>query len=131
MALAVEQDGQLVAALPLMERSLARFISVGSLPSNTWCWAGDLLVDSTCDVSRVLAVLAEEIRRLPWPLLWMDAIPLEQPRWQHFLGALDAIGLGHLQHERYRIGTVEIVEQLDRNWKAYEQAWRSADDDAP
>ncbi len=123
VALAVEQDGQLVAALPLMERRLARFATAGALPSNTWCWAGDLLVDSTCDVSRVLAVLAEEIRRLPWPFLWMDAIPLEQTRWRHFLDALDATGLGHVQHERFRIGQVGIVDQLDRNWKAYQDAW--------
>jgi CelD/BcsL family acetyltransferase involved in cellulose biosynthesis len=123
VALAVEQDGQLVAALPLMQRRLARLISVGSLPSNTWCWAGDLLLDLTCDVPRVMAALAAEIRKLPWPLLWIDAVPLEETRWKQLLEALDVAGLGHIQHERFRIGQVGIVDQLDRDWKAYEQAW--------
>jgi CelD/BcsL family acetyltransferase involved in cellulose biosynthesis len=123
VALAVEQDGQLVAALPLVQRRLARVVSAGSLPCNTWCWAGDLLLDLTCDVPGALAVLMEEIRRLAWPLLWLDAIPLEDTRWQHFLAALDVAGLNHVQRERFRIGRVGIVEQLDNNWEAYEQAW--------
>jgi CelD/BcsL family acetyltransferase involved in cellulose biosynthesis len=123
VALAIEQDGQLVAGLPLVERRVARWISVGSLPSNHWGWAGDLLLDLTCDVPRVLSALAEEIRRLPWPLLWVDAIPLEDTRWKQFLAALDTAGLDHAQNERFRIGRVNIVDQFDRNWKAYEQAW--------
>jgi CelD/BcsL family acetyltransferase involved in cellulose biosynthesis len=123
VALAVEQDGQLVAALPLVERRLAGMVSVGSLPCNNWGWAGDLLLDLTCDVPGALAVLAAEIRRLPWPLMWVDAIPLEQARWQHFLAALDAAKLDHVQHERFRIGQVDIVDGLDRNWEAYQQAW--------
>jgi CelD/BcsL family acetyltransferase involved in cellulose biosynthesis len=123
VALAVQQDGQLVAALPLVERRLARLVSVGSLPSNNWCWAGDLLLDLTCDVSRALAAMTEEVRRLPWPLLWMDAIPLGDTRWEQFLAVLDVEGLGYVQNERFRIGRVGIVEQLDRNWKAYEEAW--------
>ncbi|HEY2826622.1 MAG TPA: GNAT family N-acetyltransferase [Pirellulales bacterium] len=123
VALAVEQDGQLVAALPLVERRLARMISVGSLPSNQWCWAGDLLLDLTCDVASALATLTGEIRRLTWPVVWIDAIPLEEVRWQHFLTALDVAELNHAQQERFRIGRVGIVEQFDRNWDAYEEAW--------
>ncbi|HTQ39393.1 MAG TPA: GNAT family N-acetyltransferase [Pirellulales bacterium] len=122
-ALAVQHDGQLVAALPLVQRRPARLVAVGSLPCNTWCWAGDLLLDLTSDVSTALAVLAAEIARLPWPLLRIDAAPLESRRWQHFLAALDAAGLDHVQAERFRIGTVEIAEQLNRNWDAYEAAW--------
>jgi CelD/BcsL family acetyltransferase involved in cellulose biosynthesis len=122
-ALAVEQDGQLVAALPLVQRRLVKLVSVGSLPSNTWCWAGDLLLDQSCNVPAALAALTAEIRRLQWPLLWFDASPLEEARWQQFLSALNAAGLGCIQRERFRMGRVEIVEQLDRNWPAYEQAW--------
>ena len=53
VALAVEQDGQLVAGLPLVQRRVLRFSKAGSLPSNSHCWAGQLLVDQSADV-RVL-----------------------------------------------------------------------------
>jgi CelD/BcsL family acetyltransferase involved in cellulose biosynthesis len=121
--LTVRQDGDLVAALPLMQRRLGHTMAVGSLPSNTMCWAGDLLLDLSCDIASVLAVLAAEIRRLPWPLLWFDTIPAAAPRWKHLLAALDAADLDYSESERFRIGTVEIVAQLHRNWEAYEAAW--------
>ena len=53
-AVAVEQDGQLVAALPLVGRKIAKTVKVASLPWNSWCWAGDLLLDSSLDASQVL-----------------------------------------------------------------------------
>ena len=54
VALAVERDGQLVAALPLVERRVKRLITAGTLPWNDWCWAGDLLVDPEADVAAAL-----------------------------------------------------------------------------
>ncbi|MCC7084164.1 MAG: GNAT family N-acetyltransferase [Pirellulales bacterium] len=123
VALAVEQDGQLVAALPLVERRVKGAFSVGSLPTNHWCWAGDLLVDPTADVGCALEMLAAEVRRLPWPLLWFEMAPLESPRWKAFLAALKFVGSSFVASEKFRIGTVEIASQLGRNWEAYQTAW--------
>jgi CelD/BcsL family acetyltransferase involved in cellulose biosynthesis len=122
-AVAVEQDGQLVAALPLVERRIAGLIRVGSLPRNDWCWAGHLLLDQSADIAEALATLVDEVRRLPWPLLWFDNVPIEQATWQQFLAAVDARGMNHIADERFRIGTVEIVEQLNRDWRAYQESW--------
>jgi CelD/BcsL family acetyltransferase involved in cellulose biosynthesis len=74
-------------------------------------------------VSAALSVLTAEIRRLPWPLLWFDAVPLKAWRWQQLLAALNAAGHQHLQRERFRMGTVKIVSDAERDWAAYEAAW--------
>jgi CelD/BcsL family acetyltransferase involved in cellulose biosynthesis len=123
VALAVEQDGQLVAGLPLVGRRALKFSKAGSLPSNSHCWAGQLLVDHTADVRSALATMLSEVRRLPWPLLWFDLAPLQSESWRQFLAALDEHGFSHAQHERFSIGTIQIVEQFNRDWEAYEAAW--------
>ena len=122
-ALAVEHDGQLVAGLPLVERRVARLIKAGSLPSNSSCWAGGLLVDPTSNVADALSTLLSEVRRLPWSMLWFDMAPLESAGWRQFLAAMDELKFSYEAHERFQIGTIQIVEQLDRNWDAYEAAW--------
>jgi CelD/BcsL family acetyltransferase involved in cellulose biosynthesis len=123
VALAVEQDGQLIAGLPLVQRRALKFSKAGSLPSNSHCWAGQLLVDHTANARGALAAMLLEIRRLPWPLLWFDMAPLESETWRQFLAALDDHGFSHAQHERFSIGTIQIVEQFHRDWEAYEAAW--------
>jgi CelD/BcsL family acetyltransferase involved in cellulose biosynthesis len=64
-----------------------------------------------------------ELRRLPWPLVWIAGAPLATQRWRHFLEALNAAELRHLTKPRFQIGTVEIDQQLHRNWELYEAAW--------
>jgi CelD/BcsL family acetyltransferase involved in cellulose biosynthesis len=122
-ALAVEHDGQLVAALPLVERRVARLIKAGSLPSNLSCWAGGLLVDPSSEVANAFSTLLSEVRRLPWSMLWFDMAPLESAGWRQFLAAMDELKFSYQAHERFQIGTIQIVEQFDRNWDAYEAAW--------
>ncbi len=122
IALAIEDGGQLIAALPLLERRIAGLIRVGSLPRNDWCWAGHLLIDLSADVSGALRLLVDELRRLSWPLLWFDTVPLEQPAWRRFLSALDDAGLQYLADERFEIGVVDIQRQ-GRDWHAYQDSW--------
>ena len=115
-ALAVRQDGQLVAALPLVGGRVKRLVRVGRLPSNYWAWAGDLLLDPSADAGPVLETLATGIGRLPWPLLWLDAGPLQSPRWMQFVEALAAVGLASSSQQRFCIGQVEI----DHDWPGYQ-----------
>ena len=122
-SLAVEHDGQLVAGLPLVERRVARLIKAGSLPSNSSCWAGGLLVDPTSNVADAFSTLLSEVRRLPWSMLWFDMAPLESAGWRQFLAAMDELKFSYQAHERFQIGTIQIVEQFDRDWDAYEAAW--------
>src|SRR5207244_7663994 len=69
VAMVVEADGQPVAALPLVEQILKRFVNAGALPANSWCWAGDLMVDLSADVPQALSTLVAELRRLPGAML--------------------------------------------------------------
>ncbi len=108
VALVAEQDERFIAAIPLVERRVARMIRVGSLPRNDWCWAGHLLVDLSADVSQALGLIASEIQQLPWQLLWFDTVPLEQRGWRCFIQNLNTAGLGYKADERFQIGTVEI-----------------------
>ena len=123
VALAVESDGQLIAAIPLVQRRLAKLIPVAALPQNDWSWAGDLLLDPSADAPAALAMLFAEIRRLHWPLLWFNAIPIQSPRWQAMLHAASDAGLHYEQRPRFQIGTVQIENQLAHDWNAYESAW--------
>ncbi len=118
-ALAVQQNGQFVAALPLVGGRVKRLLRVGRLPANSWAWSGDLLVDPLADVEPVMETLAAAVARLPWPLVWFDAVPLETPRWRQFVAALDAIGLASSQRQRFCIGEIEI----DHDWTAYQSRW--------
>ncbi|HEY2760039.1 MAG TPA: GNAT family N-acetyltransferase, partial [Pirellulales bacterium] len=69
------------------------------------------------------STLLAEISRLDWPLLWFNAVPIQSPRWQAMLRALSEAGLGYAERPRFRIGTVEIENQLASEWSRYESAW--------
>jgi CelD/BcsL family acetyltransferase involved in cellulose biosynthesis len=115
-AIAVERDGQFVAALPLIGGRLKRVLPVARLPRNNWSWAGDLLLDPSADAA-ALGALVSAIARLGWQLVWFDAVPIEAPRWQMFADAAQAAGLSLHTRESFRVGRVEI----DHDWPAYER----------
>ena len=115
-ALAVEQDGRFVAALPLIGGRLKRVMSVGKLPCSNWSWAGDLLLDPASD-SAGLEVLLTGIRRLGWPLIWIDDAHFDATHWQHFIAAAQACGFQTHTRESFRVATVEI----DHDWPGYER----------
>jgi len=108
--LLVWDDGRLVAALPLVGRRAKGVLPVGDLTSNYWSASGELLLDPAADADAVVGVLAGALQEMPWPLLWLDLVPLETPRWQALAQALARRGLGVAPHVRYRIGQVELGE---------------------
>ncbi len=118
-AYAVEQDGQLVAAIPLVGGRIRGFLPAGKLPANICSWAGDLLIDPRADAARVLAPLVAGLRRSPWSIIWFDTVPLETNRWKNFLKAAAGAGLPSASHESFRIGEV----QIDHDWETYQAQW--------
>ncbi len=117
-ALAVEVDGQLVAALPLVAGRAMRLAPAAMLPANPQAWAGDLLLDPAAD-DRILSALVSAIRRLPQAVLWLDGVTLNAPPWRKFLAALDAAELPHVSRESFRVGQVAI----SHDWDAMRGAW--------
>jgi hypothetical protein len=92
-ALLVEDQGQWIAALPLVGRRVARLVKAGGMPSNEWTFSGELLVDPAAEVEPLLDLLAAAIRPLPWALLWLDEAVLDAPRWTALQAALARAGV--------------------------------------
>jgi CelD/BcsL family acetyltransferase involved in cellulose biosynthesis len=118
-ALVVEDGGQWVAALPLVERKIARLFGAGATPSNEWSSSGDLLLEPAAAVEPVLDLLVTAMGQLPWPLLWLDEIPLESPRWLALRQALDRAAVAAEGRAQYSVGRIEI----GRDWPAYQRSW--------
>ncbi len=77
-ALVVEDQGQWVAALPLVGRRVAGVVPVAATVGNAWTSCADLLWDAAADADARLAVgdaLVEAMARLPWHLLWLESPP--------------------------------------------------------
>jgi len=118
-ALAVEDSGRFVAALPLVGKRLGRVIEAGGLPSNEWSPGGQLLLDAQADADRALHVLAGATAELPWPLLWLDGVAFETPAYRALLESLGRAGLSADCVEQCRVGRIEIGP----DWEAYRKTW--------
>ena len=145
-AVAVEAEGRLVAALPLVRRRIAGLLDAGAMPCNEWSASGDLLLDSSLGergqapfanggggtmlawssrqtvpvpFPAVLDALAAAIREMPWPLVWLDEAVLDAPRWRALQAALLRAGMTVAEHPRWQVGRVEI----DHDWPAYKARW--------
>ena len=107
-ALAIEDDGQWIAALPLVGRRVGGLIPAGGLTCNPWSPCGDLLLDPAADADAALDLLLASAGQLPWQLLWLNETLPETSRWQKLLQACDRAGALHTYHERFRVGRIEI-----------------------
>ncbi len=122
--LAVEQDNRLVAALPLISRSLAPGLEIGEITGNYWSPAADLLLDPRADVPAALDVIVAELRRMRAPLVHFQAVDYQPPRWQSWLSALDRQGVQYAAKGRFPVSLMRIggswgdyVDSRSRNHK--------------
>jgi CelD/BcsL family acetyltransferase involved in cellulose biosynthesis len=106
--LCVEQDGDLVGVLPLAGRKVRRVLPVADLTGNYWSFNGELLLDPQTDRAAICDGLADAVASLPWPLLWVETIPVERAHWQALHAALVRRKLAVDVHRRYRIGQVDL-----------------------
>ena len=121
-AIVVEDGGRWVAALPLVGRPAAGVLPAGWTVGNPWSTAADLLWDASRigDVEMGEA-LVEAAGGLPWPLLWLEGIPLESPQWQAMRGALRRAGTPTACRFAWNTGRIE----LDGDWPAQQRTWSS------
>ena len=117
--LAVEAEGKLAAALPLVGRRLRNLVEIGGLPANSWALCGDLLVDAATDVDAAMDALVAGIAKLDWPAVWLEPVAYESPRWQAFVAAVRRRGLAVAPL------FVDVVGQVDvqGSWSSYQERW--------
>ncbi len=114
--LAVEDQGQLVAAIPLVGRKIGRVVPAGGLPRNDWSpGGGELLLDPTADVDQALDLLVAGLRDVPWPLLWLDDVNIDASRYQALLAAFQRAKINVDVHSRFDVGRVAT----DGDWSEY------------
>ena len=117
--LAVVEDGQWVAALPLVGRRLAKMMPVGATPSCPWSSSGELLLDPAAEVPDVLDRLVAATDQLPWPLLWLDDVAIGEPRWRAWQAAMGRANISAEVRCRYEVARIAT----DGDWPAYRLSW--------
>ncbi|MGA2797885.1 MAG: GNAT family N-acetyltransferase [Thermoguttaceae bacterium] len=118
-AIAVQQDGRWVAALPIVRRRIGRIIPAGVLPCNQWSSSGECMLDFSIDVKQVSQLLLDALRECNLPLLWLDEAILETARWQVFMRAVADNHLKNVVRPRWQVGRVRI----DGDWQACQARW--------
>ncbi len=124
-ALVVEDQGQWVAALPLVGRRVAGVVPVAATVGNAWTSCADLLWDAaTADADARLAVgdaLVEAMARLPWHLLWLEGAALDSSPWRALREALARAGATAVCRGRWLVGRLPV----DVPWPACQSRWSS------
>jgi len=117
--LLVSRGGRLMAALPLVGRRVRGVLPAGDLTINGWSPNGELLLDPGDDQAEVLDLLVQGVRDAGWPLVWLQTVPLESPRWDMFLAALRRGPFAGQVSWRYAIGQVD----LEGGWSRCTAGW--------
>jgi CelD/BcsL family acetyltransferase involved in cellulose biosynthesis len=112
-AIAVECDGCLVAALPLIQRRLYNLLPVASLPENDWATCGDLLLDMDAPARSALDVMVAELRQHRPSIFWLNGVAFESGGWPALFQSAEDAGMTTLCREHYRIGVIDASE----NWE--------------
>lgn len=118
-ALCVEDEGQLIAALPL--RSQHKLKWIGAPASNCWSDSGELLVDTHADAGRAVELIVNGLRRTPWSMLIVDGVNLSRPGWKLFGEVLSQQKTPVATQHKFRAGVIDVIH----DWEAYCAAWSS------
>gem|GEM_PF-594954 len=116
-ALVVAEGDRLLAGIPLVRRRIKGLFPAADLPINAWSPNGELLVDESAEVAKVLQCLCRGIGQMGWPMLWIDTAPVQSFRWQHLVSEAQKMGLSPLVHWRYPVGMVR--------WEDFSAYWAS------
>ena len=54
-----------------------------------------------------LYMILQGLRRMPWSVMWLDRVALDQPHWQEFVKALGRANLPWNSHAQTRFGVVD------------------------
>lgn len=117
LAFAVEDQGQLVALLPLVGSRIARYVPIGAFPSSEWGPSGEFLLDLACDTTRAMDLLVAELHTAGWPLIVVQSAIDDARRWALLRAALDRASVPVLCQPKYVAGLVPVVG----TWESYRE----------
>lgn len=120
-ALVVAQGERFVGALPLVGKRFLKSVIAGKLPCNDWAASGDLLLAEDCDREKILEMLVSAIPTLPWRVMVLEHIALDQPRWIAFRDAVQRAGLSTTAVPQHQVAQV----QVGNDWSSYEASRKS------
>ncbi len=118
-ALCVEDDGQLVAALPLTNQHKLKMM--GAPAANCWSDSGELLIDAHADARRAVEMIVHGLRCTPWAMLMVDGVNAARPGWKLFCETVSQEKIPMAQKHKYRAGVIDVIH----DWDAYTAAWSS------
>ncbi len=119
--LAVHDEGKWLAVLPLVWNLRWR-LPVGGMTTNEWSSSGDLLVDPRAEAA-VFDALADALGHAALPLVCLDGVPIDAPRWQAMCEALRRRRVATEIRQQLPIGLI----QLQPNWERFEQSLAKKD----
>jgi CelD/BcsL family acetyltransferase involved in cellulose biosynthesis len=108
-ALAVTCNGRWMGAIALVDRRMRGIVNVGALPAGCWGSGSPLLLDTTDAAMAIEAAdrLVAGLKRLPWPLVWLNDIRYEDPEWKALRAALERGDVPHRVRNTWQVGQVE------------------------
>ena len=118
VAVCVEENGQLVAAMPLVRDKIAGVFPRFRLPVNCWANAGDLLVDRGYDLAAAVDCLVDGMEALGGDFA-LEEIAIDAPQWTAFQQAVWQRKGRSFCRGRSSVGVADILH----DWNAYEKSW--------
>ncbi len=113
---AVRRGQDLVGALPLVSSRYRGVLPVAGLPRNSWCYAGELLLEPHDENTAACELILDACRATRMPLLRLENIPLSAPHWRTFLAVLDKQQTRLTRKHTFTVGTIEV----GGDWEAFQ-----------
>lgn len=117
--IAVEEGGEAVAILPLVERPWLRWMATGGLARNDWLSTGTFLLDPNTDVVRVAKLVAETLRKQRWAVYRWPLLPNNDSAWQLLGNAIQGTHTSVICRHVYDVNWIDI----HGDWQTYSAAF--------
>ena len=111
--LTVRDEGQLVAALPIVERRQLLGLKIGGLPNNEWSQPGTLLIDTGADHDAISVELAVGLKQAGCSLIRFDQIDLDLPTWTSLQKIFAKKKVPHQTILQYELGSIDVRGDFD------------------
>lgn len=118
-AVVVEQDGRLLAAMPLIRSYTGGVLPTYRLPVNCWANSSDLMLDPAEDTEALLDALVACLEESQVALLSLDEVLIDAPHWAALRVAIERRRGECFVARQSPVGVVDVLH----DWQRYEESW--------